>query len=299
MDVLRIGNRGDAVRSLQLLLKQKGYSITADGIFGNGTEDIVEDFQRKNNLTPDGVVGKSTWSALLGGSQENTTRINDTKYVLTTKGYEPEPFVKKAIVLHHTNGWTVKRGKPSMNHFHWWTSYWGENNGRSKVATAFSIDYDGNIYEHFDPSMWAYHLGLGRARNYLDKQSIGIELCNEGAMTKDDDGKFYWYSGELAIPYNRPSDKPIHTSNQWRGFNWFAPYSQKQIDSTLWLTKYLINKFGIKMNFIADCEYHPEILGGFEGIYNHANVRDYPSRKPKWDLSPAFPFEQFKKDLLK
>jgi N-acetyl-anhydromuramyl-L-alanine amidase AmpD len=148
--------------------------------------------------------------------------------------------------------------------------------------------------------MWAYHLGLGASRNFLDKQSIGIELCNEGSMTKEDDGNFYWYSGEQAIKYNRPNDKPLHEKNGWRGYEWFAPYSKEQIEASEWLVKYLCNKYGIKMDMIADCEYHPEILGGgFEGIYNHANVRDYPSSRPKWDLSPAFPFKDFSKKLIK
>jgi len=299
METLKIGDRGSAVKTLQLLLTQKDYKLMTDGIFGQGTEDAVENFQEKNHLTVDGIVGKGTWAVLLK-TEDTTDRINKTKYVLTTAGYEPEPFAKKNIVLHHTNGWTVKRGKPSMNHFNWWTSYWGTNNGRAKVATAFSIDYVGNIFQHFDPSMWAYHLGLGASRNFLDKQSIGIELCNEGSMTKEDDGNFYWYSGEQAIKYNRPNDKPLHEKNGWRGYEWFAPYSKEQIEASEWLVKYLCNKYGIKMDMIADCEYHPEILGGgFEGIYNHANVRDYPSSRPKWDLSPAFPFKDFSKKLIK
>lgn len=297
METLKIGDKGSEVKTLQLLLEQKGFKLITDGIFGQGTEDAVEDFQEKNHLTIDGIVGKGTWSVLLK-TEETVDRINDTKYVLTTAGYEPEPFAKKAIVLHHTNGWTVKRGKPSMNHFNWWTSYWGTNNGRAKVATAFSIDYAGNIYQHFDPSMWAYHLGLGKAKNFLDKESIGIELCNEGSMTKEEDGKFYWYSGKQAIEYNRPDDEPVHVKNGWRDYNWFAPYSKEQIEASEWLVKHLCNKYGIKMNMITDCEYHPEILsGGFEGIYTHSNVRDYPSSKPKWDLSPAFPFKDFNKKL--
>ena len=67
MRVIRIGSRGDTVKSLQILLKQKDYDIgPVDGIFGSGTEDAVEDFQEKNNLLADGVVGKGTWAALLG-----------------------------------------------------------------------------------------------------------------------------------------------------------------------------------------------------------------------------------------
>lgn len=300
MEVIRIGSRGDAVITLQSILNQNGFTTLVDGIFGAGTEDRVEQFQEKHNLTVDGVVGRSTWDVLLNVGGKPKNNINSTRFILPPENYYSELFTKKTIVLHHTNGWAEKNGKPSMNHFYWWKSHYGSINNRAKVATAFSIDTDGNIYQHFDPKYWAYHLGLGKARNYLDKQSIGIELVNEGQMTKDSNGKFHWYSGEVAIPYNRVDDEPVYVEKKWRGYNWFAPYTEEQIKATLWLVEYLSKNYGIKMNFIEDCEYRPDLLSGnFEGIYNHANVRDYPSTRPKWDLSPAFPFKRFGRELTK
>lgn len=38
----------------------------ADGIFGNNTHNAVIAFQKKNGLSPDGVVGPATWDKLLG-----------------------------------------------------------------------------------------------------------------------------------------------------------------------------------------------------------------------------------------
>jgi N-acetyl-anhydromuramyl-L-alanine amidase AmpD len=294
MEVLKIGSKGNEVKTLQLMLQKKGYAIVADGIFGQKTEDIVEVFQKDNNLQDDGIVGSATWNVLFR-DKGDSPRINSTRYVLPLKNYYQSPQAKKAIVLHHTNGWTVVKGTkdtPSMNHFNWWKST------DKHVSTPYSIDYKGNIYEHFDPQYWAYHLGLGKSS--LEKMSIGIELTNEGYMTKDKDGKFFWYSGKVAIPYNRPQDEPVFVKKGWRDYNWFAPYSKEQVDSTLFLVKYLCDEFNIKKNFISDCEYHPEVLDGtFEGIYNHANVRDFPSNRPKWDLSPAFPFRWFKTQLEK
>lgn len=295
MEVIKIGSKGDTVKTLQLLLQKEGYSLIADGIFGNKTEDIVMDFQQLNNLNVDGIVGKATWNILLS-NEDSENRINDTRFILTTKNYFNKPFAKKSIVLHHTNGWVVRKGtknSPSMNHFHWWASR------DKKISTSFSIDYMGNIYQHFDPSMWAYHLGLGRKYHHLDQESIGIELTNEGFLTKENDGRFYWYSGDIAIPYNRINDKPVYIKNGWRGYNWYAPYSKKQIDSTQWLVKYLMNKFGIRKNLINDFEYHGELLGGFEGIYSHCNIREYPSKRNKWDISPAFPIKDLSNFILK
>ncbi|MBR3872836.1 MAG: spore cortex-lytic enzyme [Clostridia bacterium] len=59
------GDKGTMVTQIQLKLKQWGYmSGAADGIFGKETYDAVVKFQRKNNLKVDGVVGKSTATAL-------------------------------------------------------------------------------------------------------------------------------------------------------------------------------------------------------------------------------------------
>jgi peptidoglycan hydrolase-like protein with peptidoglycan-binding domain len=61
---LRRGDRNEHVAYLQKLLIQQGYALTADGIFGSGTESAVRSFQRSNGLTADGVVGPATWQAL-------------------------------------------------------------------------------------------------------------------------------------------------------------------------------------------------------------------------------------------
>lgn len=59
------GSSGDDVIKLQKKLKSWGYySGAVDGIFGGATEEAVQYFQRKNGLTPDGVVGSATAKAL-------------------------------------------------------------------------------------------------------------------------------------------------------------------------------------------------------------------------------------------
>lgn len=59
------GSSGDTVRNVQQKLKTWGYYAgTVDGKFGQSTYDAVIKFQKKNGLTADGVVGKSTFAAL-------------------------------------------------------------------------------------------------------------------------------------------------------------------------------------------------------------------------------------------
>lgn len=57
--VLRIGDKGNDVR-----LVQQALGIKVDGDFGRATKTAVEEFQKNNGLTVDGVVGSTTWEAL-------------------------------------------------------------------------------------------------------------------------------------------------------------------------------------------------------------------------------------------
>ncbi len=63
--ILKQGSSGGEVREVQRRLKNWGYySGSVDGVFGKGTRAAVIAFQKKNGLTADGVVGKSTYKAL-------------------------------------------------------------------------------------------------------------------------------------------------------------------------------------------------------------------------------------------
>lgn len=52
--------KGDTVL-LQELLSHAGHPVAVDGDFGPGTDAAVREFQRKNDLVVDGVVGSKTW----------------------------------------------------------------------------------------------------------------------------------------------------------------------------------------------------------------------------------------------
>lgn len=65
MKSLRLGSRGPMVEFLQNILQKLNlYSGKIDGIFGQNTKNAVIQFQKQNNLVPDGIVGFRTWNAL-------------------------------------------------------------------------------------------------------------------------------------------------------------------------------------------------------------------------------------------
>lgn len=89
METLRFGSRGAQVEYLQLALQRAGYrDLAVDGIFGARTRDAVRDFQQRNGLFPDGVVGRLTWNRLmpyLKGYTTYTVRRGDTLYKIAQK----------------------------------------------------------------------------------------------------------------------------------------------------------------------------------------------------------------------
>ena len=81
-DSLRMGDSGSAVKDLQTKLKKLGYySGTVDSTFGSGTYAAVRAFQKKYNLTADGVAGSETLKKLdsaYKNADSNTSTDDDS-----------------------------------------------------------------------------------------------------------------------------------------------------------------------------------------------------------------------------
>jgi peptidoglycan hydrolase-like protein with peptidoglycan-binding domain len=71
---------GDEVKVLQTILKQDGFSVDGDGVFGPETESAVKRFQGEHGLADDGVVGPMTWSALTGTAPPDPAAVLPTTF---------------------------------------------------------------------------------------------------------------------------------------------------------------------------------------------------------------------------
>lgn len=103
------GASGSEVKELQTQLNKQGYNLSVDGIFGSKTQSAVKDYQQKNKLAVDGIVGKNTWGSLLGGANKATTTApsNTNKTPTTqqntsnkqTQGFQYKDYQKSDAVL--------------------------------------------------------------------------------------------------------------------------------------------------------------------------------------------------------
>lgn len=58
---LQKGSQGDEVKEWQKFLNSQGYNLSVDGDFGDKTLAATTEWQRKNGLGADGIVGEKTW----------------------------------------------------------------------------------------------------------------------------------------------------------------------------------------------------------------------------------------------
>lgn len=72
--LLKVGSKGEDVKDLQKDLNRLGAKIEEDGIYGKGTEEAVQEFQKKYKLDDDGIVGPKTLSKLASVIKEKTAK---------------------------------------------------------------------------------------------------------------------------------------------------------------------------------------------------------------------------------
>ena len=84
---LQRGSKGSAVSELQTILNKNGYNLSVDGDFGANTEAAVRDYQQKNGLGVDGIVGVNTW-----GKLAPEVKIETPTFEYET--FTPDPFTK-------------------------------------------------------------------------------------------------------------------------------------------------------------------------------------------------------------
>ena len=73
------GSSGSDVKKLQESLNNHGYNLVVDGQFGSKTQAAVRDYQSKNGLAVDGIVGANTWGSLNSKSSSATNNGSATQ----------------------------------------------------------------------------------------------------------------------------------------------------------------------------------------------------------------------------
>tara|TARA_R110000803_G_scaffold76869_1_gene141649 strand:+ start:50 stop:931 length:882 start_codon:yes stop_codon:yes gene_type:complete len=281
--LLKVGSKGQDVKDLQEFL-----GVTADGIFGKGTEGKVKLWQADNGLVADGIVGRNTWEVMgmvttdateKSYTVENGLVIN--RHFLPSDEYRQGPIKPEWIFLHHTAGW---------NNPYKTVDNWG-NDTRGRISTEFVLGgpsvkgnnekYDGVIVQAFPEGNWGYHLGRNGSQT-MHKNSIGMEVCNFGYVVN---GKTY--AGTVV-----EESQIVTLTKPFKGHSTWHRYSDKQISNLkLWL-EFIGKRDGIDITaglpalvkqYGADAfEFNEDVYyGRVKGVWTHTNTR-----KDKFDMFP-------------
>ena len=266
--MLKKGDRGEQVKEVQQML-----GITADGIFGSGTESSVKKFED----TDDKLNYLGSYKTE-DGLEIDRAYLDGDEYVKDYGEIQPENFF-----IHHTAGW---------NNPYNTINSWNKDK-RGRVATQYCIGgtsvrvgsygddkYNGQVVECFPDYYIGWH--LGKVGNFnMSKYSSAVEINNFGYVTKKD-GKYYNYvNGEV------PESMVCDLGYEFKGHQYWHAYTKEQIESLRLLINHA-NKIYPKIDMTAGLPQllkdgvHPKEAfdfnedtynGRIKGLWTHTNVR--------------------------
>lgn len=285
---------------------QQFLNIPTTNEYDEFTLAAIRNFQTKHSLNVTGTIdnlviekvneineGKLDTDKKLKLTEIKQYRLKSDEYFLTNQP-------KRSIFLHHTAGWSNP-----YNVVNDW-----ERDQRGRIGTAYVVGgvdpvtcnakYDGEILECMPPlKSYAWHLGIGNVSVHRD--SVGIEVCNFGWVTKDSKGNFFTYP----MP-SKPNGIQVHPDNviklskPFRGYEYWLKYTDEQVNSMEILIKQIGKQTGIDVTLglqkriknLKDVykafDYDPDIVKNANGLYSHTNVSG-PNKWgnfEKWDVSP-------------
>ena len=283
--LLKEGSRGQEVIELQQAL-----GIHANGIFGSGTKAAVEDYQRENGLSVDGIVGPQTFAVIreANASTDNSEKVYlpseglvVNKYFLPKGEYKEGPTKKDYLFLHHTAGW---------NNPYATVDGWAKDD-RGTIATEFVLGgrsvkgnddrYDGELVQCLPEGGYGWHLGKNGSQ-YMHTHSVAIEVCNFS----------YAVNGKTYVETPITQEQLVTLPEPFRGHKQWHAYSDKQIETLRLFILWIADRDSIEVRdgLVAEIkkkgakafEFNDEAFNGkIKGMWTHSNTR-----KDKFDLSP-------------
>lgn len=193
--------------------------------------------------------------------------------------YTAEAFPKERVVLHFTTGYirgdvrvlTMPKSDPA-----------------TRVSVAFIVARDGNIYNLFDSRYWAYHLGPTAVggNTPMSRSSVAIEISNIGPLLPQGQSLLTTTSKDTYCTLN---ETMYYRKVSYRGFSYYANFTDAQYTSVVTLLRYLTGRFNIPRRFLPlASRYETRTdIAQFRGIVSHVNFRN-----DKFDIGPGFDWDR-------
>ena len=140
---LRKGAKGDETKRWQEFLNTQGYGLAVDGDFGSKTDAATRDYQQKNGLDVDGIVGAQTWGKA-GYSQSPSTQnfeYDDFSY---------DDYVESDIVTQAKTALDAQLAQKPGEYKSQWQSQLDDTISKILNREKFSYDLNGDaLYQQY------------------------------------------------------------------------------------------------------------------------------------------------------
>ena len=217
-------------------------------------------------------------SVTIPGTSDSIKFIDCTRENKDKSYYFQEETAKKKIMLHYTMGY-LKGDIATLTKGH--------------VSVPFVIGRNGNIYNLFPSKYWSYHVGPSAVggNTAMSRECIGIEISNIGPLIKIGNNLVTTYNN--ADVYCSLDDTQYYTKmpSKYRGFDYYANYTEAQYVAIIQLLKFLCAKYNI-----------PKTIAAETGRYNIMSVTDFTKfkgivthvkcRTDKTDIGAAFDWQR-------
>lgn len=236
-------------------------SFQTSGIDSNGKKFILKEFSVK--------IPNSTESITLFDCLRDN---KDKSY------YYEEETTKRKIILHYTMGY-LKGDIATLTKGH--------------VSVPFVIGRNGNIYNLFPSKYWSYHVGPGAmgGNTAMSKECIGIEISNIGPLVKNGTNLVTTYSKEDVYCSLDETQYYTKLAAKYRGFEYYAKYTEAQYRATAQLVKFLCAKYNLPKNILPEQGRYNIMSANdftnFNGVVTHVNCRT-----DKTDIGSAFDWQR-------
>jgi N-acetyl-anhydromuramyl-L-alanine amidase AmpD len=159
----------------------------------------------------------------------------------------------------------------------------------SRMSVHYVLGRNGVAYQLFNTAYWSYHLGKGcvGGNTLNSKRSVAIEISNIGPLVERGSFLVDIYGGI----YCDLSDQQYYVKlpNPYRGYQYYATFTEKQYVSLKTLITYLCGKWNIPRKFLPELDRYNIFKDNasacaFKGIVSHVNYR----ADGKVDIGPAF-----------
>ncbi len=179
MKILKQGIQDTEVVTLKKELARLGYPTDSSTLFDVATRTTVVDFQKKQGLAADGIVGYNSWEKLFFTDRPAGAKLSEEDFTLAARLLDCETAAMKAVQAVETSGrgGFFAAGKPAIlfeGHV-----FWKQLKQRGISPEKYATTYPDIVYPKWDKKH--YVGGIAEYTRLEKARKINVDAANASA----------------------------------------------------------------------------------------------------------------------